>query len=108
MFREVMMVEITEVLRLWLVGTAKKRIAAQLGFDPKTVRRYIKVAGQTGLQPGAVLTDERIRDVLIALQPSGGRPRGDRRAACVEPRAGMEAWGGPGNWLSKNPNPPRP
>jgi hypothetical protein len=39
MFREVTMVEITEVLRLWLAGTPKKRIAAQLGLDPKTVRR---------------------------------------------------------------------
>jgi hypothetical protein len=41
MFREVTMVEITEVLRLRLAGTRKKRIAAQLGLDPKTLRRYI-------------------------------------------------------------------
>jgi hypothetical protein len=101
MFREVMMVEITEVLRLWLVGTAKKRIAAQLGFDPKTVRRYITVALQTGLQPGAVLTDERIRDVLLALQPSGGRPRGDRWADCVAQRTAIEAWLRAGVRLSK-------
>ena len=101
MFREVTMIEITEVLRLWLTGTAKKRIAAQLGLDPKTVRRYVEVAGQTGLQPGAVLTDEQIRDVLLALQPSGGRPRGDRWAACVEQRAVMEAWLRKGVRLSK-------
>lgn len=101
MFREVMMVEITEVLRLWLAGTAKKRIAAQVGFDPKTVRRYIEVAGQTGLQPGAVLTDERIRDVRLALQPSGGRPRGDRWAACAAQRAAIEAWLRQGIRLSK-------
>jgi transposase len=101
MFREVTMVEITEVLRLWLARTPKKRIAAQLGLDPKTVRRYVEVAGRTGLQPGAVLTDEQTRDVLLALHPSGGRPRGDRWAACVAQRAAVEAWLRQGIRLSK-------
>ncbi len=38
-YREVTMVEIKEVLRLWRAGTPKKRIAAQLTLDVKTVRR---------------------------------------------------------------------
>jgi hypothetical protein len=37
MFREVTMVELKEVLRLWGEGLPKKRLAAQLGLDPKTV-----------------------------------------------------------------------
>jgi DNA-binding NarL/FixJ family response regulator len=36
-YREVTMVEVKEVLRLWLGGVAKKRIAAELGLDVKTV-----------------------------------------------------------------------
>ena len=40
-YREVTMIEIKEVLRLWLAGVAKKRISEQLGIDRKTVRRYI-------------------------------------------------------------------
>ena len=40
MYREVTMVEVTEALRLWLSGTPPKRIAAQLGLDPRTVRHY--------------------------------------------------------------------
>jgi DNA-binding CsgD family transcriptional regulator len=36
-FREVTMLEVKEVLRLWLLGVPKKGIAAQLGFDVKTV-----------------------------------------------------------------------
>ena len=43
-YREVGMFEIKEVLRLWLAGTANKRIARQLRLDPKTVRRHIGVA----------------------------------------------------------------
>ena len=46
-YREVGMIEIKEVLRLWLAGRGKKPIARQLGLDPKTVRRYIRAA-ETG------------------------------------------------------------
>ena len=48
MYREVTMVELKEVLRLWGEGVPKKRFAAQLGLDPKTVRRYLRVAASTG------------------------------------------------------------
>ena len=47
MFREVTMIELKEVLRLWGKGLPKKRVAAQLGLDPKTVRRYLKVLDPT-------------------------------------------------------------
>ncbi len=101
MYREVTMVDITEVLRLWLAGLPKKRIATQLGLDPKTVRHYVQVAEQTGLAAGTALTDERTRDVLLALHPSGGRPRGDTWATCVAQRAAIEQWLGHGLRLSK-------
>jgi Phage integrase family len=44
MYREVTMIEVKEVLRLRGEGLPKKRIAAQLGLDPKTVRRYLRAA----------------------------------------------------------------
>jgi hypothetical protein len=47
-YREVTMIELKEVLHLWVAGTAKKRIAAVLGLDPKTVRRYVEVAPAGG------------------------------------------------------------
>jgi hypothetical protein len=39
MYREVHMEEVKEVVLLWLDGAGKKRIAAQLGLDVKTLRR---------------------------------------------------------------------
>jgi DNA-binding NarL/FixJ family response regulator len=44
--REVLpfLIELKEVLRLWGKGLPKKRVAAQVGLDPKTVRRYLKAA----------------------------------------------------------------
>lgn len=83
MYREVRMVEITEVLRLWRAGVPKKRIAARLGLDPQTVRRYVSVAEGTGLRVGGdPISEMQLRDVLLALHPGGGRPRGDDWDRC--------------------------
>lgn len=78
MYREVTMIEFKEVLRLWHEQMPKKRIAAHLGLDPKTVRRYLSVAEAAGLRaPLETLSEERVREVLLELQPSGGRPHGE-------------------------------
>jgi predicted transcriptional regulator len=50
MYREVTMIEVREVLRLRGEGLPKKRIAAQLGLDPKTVRRYLTAAATAGVR----------------------------------------------------------
>ena len=46
-FREVTMLEVKEILRLWLLGVPKKQIAAQLGFDvpPSLSRALGKLVG---------------------------------------------------------------
>jgi hypothetical protein len=93
MYREVTMVEITGVLRLWRDGVPKKRIAARLGLDPKTVRRYLSTAEAIGVpREGGALSDAQVRDVLLALHPSGGRPRGDGWARCREQQATIAHW----------------
>ena len=93
MYREVTMVEITEVLRLWRDGLPTKRIAARLGLDPKTVRRYLRTAEGVGLpREGGALTEAQVRDVLLALHPAGGRPRGDGWARCREQQATIQLW----------------
>jgi DNA-binding NarL/FixJ family response regulator len=48
-YREVGMVEVKEVLLLWLAGRSKKAIARQVGLDPKTVRSYVAAAEAAGL-----------------------------------------------------------
>lgn len=74
-YREVTMIEIKEVLRLWRAGTPKKRIASQLTLDIKTVRRYITAAETTGLATPAVeaVTDEQLAAVLAAGYRSASR-----------------------------------
>jgi len=77
------MLEIKEVLRLWQAGVAKKRIAAQLGIDPKTVRRFVQLAVGHGIALGDELTDERVAAVIAAAKTLPVRTRGDAWAACV-------------------------
>jgi transposase len=101
MYREVTMIEIREVLRLRGEGLPKKRIAAQLGLDPKTVRRYLTAAETAGVRVTAALRDEDVRQVLLALHPMGGRPRGDGWARCLEQRPAIERWLGEGLRLTK-------
>jgi hypothetical protein len=92
MYREVTMIEIREVLRLRGEGLPKKRIAAQLGLDPKTVRRYLRAAATAGVRVAATVSDEEVRQVLLALHPAGGRPWGDGWARCLEHRSSIERW----------------
>ena len=88
-FREVTMLEIKEVLRRWLGGEAKKRIARQLGVGRNTVRHYIEVAEDHGLTAQAgvdALTDERLATILAAIKTSPERARGEAWAKCEEQR----------------------
>ena len=87
-YREVTMLEIKEVLRLWCGGAAKKRIAVQLGLDIKTVRRYLRAAQACGVRPGGEApSEEQTAAMVAALQPGWGRRRGDGWGVCAGQRA---------------------
>jgi IS30 family transposase len=83
-FREVTLLEVKEVVRLWRARIPKKRIAAQLGLDIKTVRRYVRVLEQD--EAGADL-DAATATVVESLSSSHGRPRGEGWERCEEHRA---------------------
>ena len=102
MYREVPMVEVKEVLRLWRAGLPRKRLAAQLGLDPKTVRRYLDAATAAGVRvDGGGVTDADVRDTLLGLQPLSGRPRGEGWAQCQAQRLAIERWLADGLRLTK-------
>jgi transposase len=84
-FREVGVLEIKEVLRLWKGGVAKKRIAAQLGMDIKTVRRYLKALERCGLEPACEL-EKATAAVVERLEAVHSRPRGAGWERCVAHR----------------------
>jgi|CXWL01.1.fsa_nt_gi transposase len=88
-FRGVPIVETKEIIRLWLAGIPKKRIAARVGVDPKTVRHYVRAAEQSGLQCSqgeAALTEETLCRVLVAVHKGVQRDRGTGWADCAAHR----------------------
>ncbi|OGK82839.1 MAG: hypothetical protein A2X53_22660 [Candidatus Rokubacteria bacterium GWA2_70_23] len=94
-YREVTMLEVKEVLRLWLTGVRKKRIATQLGLNVKTVRRYLRAAQEHGLITAGSpdqLDDGLLAAVVSTVQPGTGRPHGDRWAACAAQRGVIERY----------------
>ena len=46
------MKDIVELLMHWHAGRPKVVVAASLGTDPKTVRKYVAKAEEAGLTPG--------------------------------------------------------
>jgi len=96
--------EVKEVLRLWLGGAAHKRIAAPLGLNVKTVRRYVAAARASGVVGDAgpeALDDGLIAAVVSRVRPHLGRPRGDGWADCAAQRALIERFLRQGVRLSK-------
>jgi len=92
-YREVTMLEITEVLRQWVAGAGRRQIARRLGLDPKTVRRYLRAAERCGLTAGmdsAALSEARVTAVVTALRGSGERPYGEGWQTCAAHRAFIE------------------
>lgn len=88
-YREVTMLEIKEILRLWLEGRGKKPIARHLGLDPKTVRGYLRAAEAEGLRRGVGLdavTDDLLARITLKVCAPTGRPHGGSWAVCGESR----------------------
>ena len=94
-YREVPVVEIREVLRLWVRGHGLREIARLAVVDRKTVRRYVEAARTAGLLPGhgeGAITDELIGQVVELVRPA--RPSGHGAAwdELVPHRSKIEGW----------------
>lgn len=79
------MVQVREMLRQWLAGVPKKKVAARLGCDPKTIRRYVHAAELEGLSvgSGAELADELVMRIVQRARRSQAKVKGDAWQACA-------------------------
>jgi hypothetical protein len=91
----VSVIEIREILRLWLEGRGLREVPRLSGTDRKTVRRYVDRARACGVDrdgDACQLTDELLAAVIAGARPS--RPNGKSQvwetiAAHREP---IKAW----------------
>ena len=86
-FREVTVIEIKEVLRQWIAGVGKKKIAARVGLDPKTVRRYVRAGETSGLTVGYQLVSFLTASAEVHYQRWFSTPASVRLAAAGREQA---------------------
>lgn len=78
-YREVSVMSVREILRLWVRGHPVREIGRRTGTDRKTVTRYVDAARHAGLSQGgseAAITDELLGCVVEAVRPARTFGRG--------------------------------
>jgi hypothetical protein len=104
-YREITVIEIKEVLRLWLRNEMGLRpIAETVGVARKTVRRYIEAGQAAGLVRGGgegQLTDALLGTVIEAVRPERPAGHGAAWEACRAEHDRIKAWLGKDLRLTK-------
>jgi transposase len=93
MYRELMMIDVKEVLRRWQAGQSNRQAAAATGLDRETVGRYVAATRELGIDAKVELTDEIVHQVAQCVQ---SRPVRDPSAEWNEVAAQQERIAG---WL---------
>jgi transposase len=91
----VFVIEIKEVLRLWLAGQSLREVTRLAGLDRKTVRRYVQAAQAVGVvrERGLEqLTDELLGTVVAVVRPDRPRGTGASWEAIAGQREQITAW----------------
>ncbi len=86
-FREVTVIQVKEMLRLWLRGSSARSIGRAISADRETVKRYTEAALAEGLEPGGgeqALTDELLGAVVHRVRPGGPGVHGGSWRFCQE------------------------
>jgi transposase len=94
-YRELHMVEVKEVLRLWKSGLGVRAVARRTALDRKTVRRYIAAGVAAGLSPGGddrTVDEVVLGEVAVAVRPGGSPEVGEMREACRQNRELLKGW----------------
>jgi transposase len=91
-YREVHVVEVKEVVRLWSGGESLRTISRLTGLDRKTVRRYVQAAEQAGCRVGDPVEDAAVGEVIGRIRAQGPGARGSSWAVCTEHRELLAGW----------------
>jgi transposase len=91
-YRELMMIDIKEVLRRWSARQSLHQIAYETGVDRKTVRRYVRAAVSCSLPQGRELTEDEIHEVGQRVQSRPLPAPSDEWQAVAAHKVRIEAW----------------
>lgn len=94
-YRELLVVEIVEILRLWQRGHGYRTVAERTSVDRKTVRRYVEAAQALGLsrdEESVELDDAVVAGVATAVKPGAPVSSGEMRSHCREHAKLLDGW----------------
>jgi transposase len=94
-YREVSVIEVREIVRLWLAGHSLRSVTDLAGVDRKTVRRYLAAAQAVGVRQDCgvgQLSDELVGQVIAAVRPDRPRGVGQARESLVPHREQIQVW----------------
>ncbi len=94
-YRELFVVEVKEILRLWTRGHSLRHVAKATSLDRKTVRRYVTVARALGLdrsREDLALDDFFVGQVVASLLPGAKSAPGSMRNHCRAHAAAIAGW----------------
>jgi transposase len=90
-YRELMMIDVREVLRRRAAGQATRKIARETGPDRKTVGRYVDAMQELGVARDVELTDEVVHEVAQRVQARRAPTASEERLELAEHRVRIEA-----------------
>ena len=88
-YRELVMIDVREVLRRWSAGHSNRKISRETGTHRTTAARYIAAAQGLGIEPGHEFTDDEVHEIAQRVQarplrdPSEVRRTLDEQEACI-------------------------
>jgi len=91
-FREMNMIDVREVLRRWQAGQSARQIDKSKVADRKTVKRYIDVAVECGVERTDVLTDEIVAMIAQKVQERPAIEPSDEWKELERERKRIEGW----------------
>lgn len=91
-FRDVHVVEMKEVLRLWSRGHGFRTVSRRVEMNRKTVRRYVEAAREGGFERGDEVDDKVLAFVAMKIRPGASPSIGLMRALLREHASSVEAW----------------
>jgi len=104
-YRELVVIEIREVLRRFCLGEGLRAIARGIGGDRKTVAKYVAAAGLRRDDPGP--TDEHVAAVLTAARAIVGGRHGQVPDRLTAHREQIATWLAEASPADEDPPGPR-
>lgn len=91
-YREVHVIEVSELLRQWSIGEPVRAMARRLGLDRKTVRRYVEAAAAAGGKPGEAVSEALVGEVIARVHARGPGVHGESWCVCERHRELLKGW----------------